>query len=142
MGKRIGNQDFRTASHAIYRLTYHVIWCIKFRRHILSAERRDFLIGKLREEAVAVNCEIVEANGEADHFHFIVDTPPTVCVSELVGRLKSKTASALLDEYGSFFYGKHLRSVWSSGFFVATTGGVTLETLRKYVENQGPTNKS
>ena len=36
MSKLIGNQDFNTASHSVYRLTYHVVWCVKFRRHILT----------------------------------------------------------------------------------------------------------
>jgi REP element-mobilizing transposase RayT len=27
--------------------------------------------------------------------------------------------------------------LWNSGYFVASTRGVTLETLKKYVENQG-----
>jgi putative transposase len=137
MSKLIGNQEFDTASHCIYRLTYHVVWCSKFRRHILSAERKDFVVERLREVAAEVKCRILEANGEADHLHFLLDAPPTVCLSETIGKLKSKTASALLDKFGSFYYGKHARTVWSSGFFVASTGGVTLETLKRYVERQG-----
>ena len=137
MSKLIGNQDFNTASHSVYRLTYHVVWCVKFRRHILTAERRDFLFASLRESAEFVDCQIVEVNGEENHIHFLLDTPPTVVLSELIGKLKSKTAAALLDRFGPFFYGKHERTVWSSGFFVASTGGVTLEVLKHYVENQG-----
>ena len=56
MSKLIGNQDFNTASHSVYRLTYHVVWCVKLRRHILSAEWRDFLFASLRESAEFVNC--------------------------------------------------------------------------------------
>ncbi len=137
MSKLIGNSDFNTASHSVYRLTYHVVWCVKFRRHILTAERRDFLFASLREAAGFVNCQIVEANGEENHVHFILDAPPTIVLSEVIGKLKSKTAGAMLDRSGSFFYGKHARTVWSSGFFVASTGGVTLEVLKHYVENQG-----
>jgi putative transposase len=137
MSKLIGNQDFNTASHSVYRLTYHVVWCVKFRRHILSAEWRDFLFASLCESAEFVNCQIVEVNGEENHIHFLLDTPPTVVLSELIGKLKSKTAAALLDRFGPFFYGKHERTVWSRGFFVASTGGVTLEVLKHYVENQG-----
>jgi REP element-mobilizing transposase RayT len=63
-----------------------------------------------------------------------------VVLSDLIGKLKSKTASRLLDQEGSFFFGKLARTVWSSGFFVASTGGVTLETLRSYVQRQGAPN--
>jgi len=100
-------------------------------------ERRDFLFASLRESAEFVDCQIVEVNGEENHIHFLLDTPPTVVLSEIIGKLKSKTAAALLDRFGPFFYGKHERTVWSSGFFVASTGGVTLEVLKHYAENQG-----
>ena len=137
MSKLIGNAEFNTASHCVYRLTYHVVWCVKFRRHILTAERREFLFETLRQTAAYVNCQIIEVNGEENHIHFLLDAPPTIVLSEAVGKLKSKTASAMLDKFGSFFYGRHKRTVWSSGFFAASTGGVTLEVLKHYVENQG-----
>jgi REP element-mobilizing transposase RayT len=66
-------------------------------------ERRDFLFASLRESAEFVNCQIVEVNGEENHIHFLLDTPPTVVLSELIGKLKSKTAAALLDRFGPFF---------------------------------------
>ena len=137
MSKLIGNQSFETASHSCYRLTYHVVWCIKFRRHILNALQRDFVIEALNHAATEIKCKIIEANGEADHLHFILDAPPTICISDTIGKLKSKTASAFLDRFGSVFYGNHKRTLWSSGFFVASTGGVTLEVLKHYVQNQG-----
>lgn len=79
----------------------------------------------------------MEINGEDDHVHFLLETPPTIAPSEIIGKLKSKSASQLLDRFGSFFWSKHLRTVWSSGFFVTSTGGVTLEVLKTYIENQG-----
>ena len=32
-------------------------------------------------------------------------------------------------------------SFWSRSFFLATTGGVTLDILKQYVENQGNNNR-
>jgi putative transposase len=61
-------------------------------------------------------------------------------LSEVIGALKSKSASALLDQFGSFFNGKHQRTVWSSGFFLCSVGGATLEILKAYIENQGEPN--
>ncbi|MBF0209034.1 MAG: transposase [Oligoflexia bacterium] len=29
------------------------------------------------------------------------------------------------------------RTFWSDGYFVATTGQVSAETIRRYIENQG-----
>jgi hypothetical protein len=43
MRQRIGNLDFDCASHCVYHLAVHV-FCTKFRRHIFTWEKRDFLL--------------------------------------------------------------------------------------------------
>ena len=137
MSKLIGNTNFKTASHCVYRLSYHVIFCTKFRRHILTPEKRALLLQTLRDLALEIQCEITEINGETDHIHFLLEAPPAVCLSSVIGILKSKSASALLNAFGSFFWGKHARTVWSSGFFVCSTGGAPLSVIKAYIENQG-----
>jgi putative transposase len=94
----------------------------------------------IHKEAENIDCKILEINGEEDHIHFLLDTPPTVCLSSLIGKLKAKSASAFLDKFGSVFWAQHSRTLWSSGYFVCSTGGVTLEILKKYIEQQGETN--
>ena len=134
---RIGNLDFDCASHCVYHLAAHVVFCTKFRKHILTLEKRDYLYNILRETATLVRCSLQEVNGAEDHIHFLLRYPPTVNLSDVVGALKSKSAKAMLEKFGSFFYGKHLRTLWSSGFFLCSVGGATLETLKAYIENQG-----
>lgn len=87
--------------------------------------------------ATEVKCKIAEINGEDDHIHFLLEAPPSICLSDVIGKLKSKSASSLLDKFGSFFLGKHERTVWSSGFFVCSTGGAPLDVIKAYIENQG-----
>ena len=91
----------------------------------------------MRQIAVEYHSEIMEWNGESDHIHMMLRYPPTVVLSNLVGALKSKSASAVLDRFGSVYYGKHLRTFWSSGFFLCSVGGATLAILKAYIENQG-----
>lgn len=91
----------------------------------------------MRQIAALVKCRITEINGEEDHLHFLLHYPPTANLSDVVGALKSKSAKAMLDRFGSFFYGKHERTLWSSGFFLCSVGGATLEILKAYIENQG-----
>jgi len=63
--------------------------------------------------------------------------PPTIVLSDMVGALKSKSAARVLDKFGTVYYGKHERTFWSSGFFLCSVGGATLEILKAYIENQG-----
>jgi len=55
----------------------------------------------------------------------------------VVGRLKHISAEFFLKRYGAQSWGNHKHTLWNSGYFVESTGGVTLEILEKYVENQG-----
>jgi len=137
MRKRIGNLYFDRASHCVYHLAAHVVFCTKFRRHTLTSEKRDFLKSSMEEIAANYKAEIMDWNGEEDHIHMLVRYPPTVVLSDLVGALKSRSASAVLNRFGSVYYGKHLRTFWSSGFFLCSVGGATLEILKAYIENQG-----
>ena len=66
-----------------------VVFCTKFRRHILTAERRDFTNTTLHSIAESVKCEIIEFGAEEDHIHFLLRYPPTVELSAIVGTLKT-----------------------------------------------------
>ena len=52
----------------------------------------------------------------------------------MVGKIKSMTAKVLREEF------PHLKSrlpnLWTRSYFVASTGGVTLQVLKQYVESQ------
>jgi putative transposase len=133
--KRIGNLDFDTASHCIYHLAVHLVFCAKFRRKILSD--LGFLRSTLSDVARGLDCVVIEFGGESDHIHFLLRYPPTANLSAVVGTLKAKSASIMLDKLGSFFWGRHTRTLWSSGFFLCSVGGATLEILKTYIEQQG-----
>ena len=136
--KRIGNLDFDCASHCVYSLSVHVVFCTKFRRKIL--DNLSFLRETFLSIAADIGCSIVEFGGETDHVHLLLKYPPTASLSAVVGTLKSRSASAYLNRFGSFYWGRHNRTLWSSGFFLCSAGGVTLETLRAYIEQQGLAN--
>jgi putative transposase len=91
----------------------------------------------MRRLAADRGAEIIEWNGEGDHIHFLLRYPPTLVLTDLVRVLKSGSASATLDKFGSVYYGKHARTFWSSGYFLCSVGGATLEILKQYIENQG-----
>jgi hypothetical protein len=60
-----------------------------------------------------------------------------VVLSSLIGAIKSQRAAAALDRFGSVYWGKDSRTLWSSGFFLCSVGGDTLEILKQYIET-GP----
>jgi putative transposase len=90
----------------------------------------------MQEYTKTIGLSIKEVKGEADHIHFILETKPTDKLSNIVGCLKSKTASFLYSKYTFPYWGKLSRTIWSSGYFVCSTGGVTIDVLKQYIKNQ------
>jgi putative transposase len=97
----------------------------------------NFLKTILPEIADHYDYQMVEIGGEADHIHVILQVSPTDSISVAVARLKSVSAKLFLNRFGSQFWGKHRRTLWNSGYFVSSVGGVTLDVLKHYVESQG-----
>lgn len=58
------------------------------------------------------------------------------CTSKIVQYLKGRFSRLIQDEFPELkkrYWGQHL---WARGYFCATVGSVTEETIKKYIENQ------
>jgi len=129
--------SYRKTSHAIYDLKYHVVWVTKYRKPVLRGE-----LGKRLRDLIRQTCETLEVYIEsghiaADHVHLLVSVPPNLSVSDLMQRLKGRSSRKMLDEFGELkkqFWGQHL---WARGYFAASSGNVTDEIIKQYIESQG-----
>ena len=72
------------------------------------------------------------------HLHMVLVIPPKYSIAEGMGKLKSQSASQLREEFPWLekVYWKE-SIVWSPGYFVSSVG-VDAETIKRYVEHQGP----
>ena len=72
-----------------------------------------------------------------DHIHIMVSIPPQVSVSKLIQKLKGKTSYKLQREFASLrkeYWGQRM---WARGYFACSTGNVTDEMIKDYIENHG-----
>lgn len=69
-----------------------------------------------------------------DHVHLLVGCDPQFGIHRLVKLLKGYSSHALRAEFPALK--RRLPSLWTNSYFVSTVGGVTLETLQRYVESQ------
>jgi len=129
-------QMYRKGSHTIYDIKYHIVWITKYRKSVLSglvAERcREIIRQVCKEEEV----EIIKGHVSKDHIHLLVSVPPTLSVSKLVQLVKGRSSGKLLQEDKNLqkqYWGQHL---WARGFFVASSGNITDEMIKEYIENQ------
>lgn len=77
---------------------------------------------------------VVEIEVLPDHVHLLLDVDPRVGIDAVVGKIKGYTAYRILQEYR---WMKHrLPSLWTRSRFIATVGAVSLETVKRYIEEQ------
>jgi putative transposase len=132
--------DDTSSSHSVQRLIYPIVLVGKFRRHVLTASPLKYLtyLTKLLPRIAAYyKYRTWEVNGEADPIHCLLECPPSTSVSTAVARLKSVSSQFFFNRYGSQFWSNHSRTLGNSGYFAASTGGVSIGILPRYVENQG-----
>lgn len=129
--------DFVSKGRSVSDLKVHLVLVTKYRRKAFTAEmlkRLDTIFVELLEKW---DCKLVEFNGEEDHVHALFQYHPDIEISKLVNNLKSVSSRKLRQEFAEHLEGFYWKDVfWSGSYFVASCGGVTVSTLRKYIEAQ------
>ncbi len=126
--------EYRSNHNVTYTCRYHVVFCPKYRRKVLVPPIDERLKTILMEQMERWGQELIEMEVMPDHVHLLVGCDPQFGIHRLVKLLKGFSSHALRQEYPSLK--RRLPSLWTNSYFVATVGGVTLETVKRYVETQ------
>ena len=125
-------------NNAVFDLTYHLVLVTKWRRKALSED----MLRRFGEIAGSTlmdwRCSLVEFGGEADHVHLLFRAHPALDLSRLVNNLKTVTSRLLRKEFSADlarFYWKPV--LWHGAYYVGSVGHASIETVRRYVEEQG-----
>lgn len=124
-------------AHAVYTLQFHYVCTVKYRRKVLSEEVSSRLFAINEAVAAGFGIELLEQNTDEDHIHILFSSKPQICLSRFINSLKSTSSRLLRKEFPAVKKALHGGAFWSPSYFLASTGEVTLEVLREYVQNQG-----
>ena len=94
------NDEYVHARTCVYNVHYHIVWCVKYRRKVLTPEIEATLQEVLKqigmENGFSVDqCEV----GEADHVHCFVSAPPKLSITFIVKHLKGVSGLRLFHQY-------------------------------------------
>ncbi len=121
----------------VYSLNIHLVLVTKYRLNIIDKPIQERLYEIFADTCEKWSSNLVEINGEADHVHLLISYPPDVQLSKLVNNLKTVSSRLIRKEFEERVAKAYRKRVfWSGAYFVASTGGVTLEQVKAYVENQ------
>ena len=124
--------------HSVYALQYHLVQCIKYRRKALADEKViDFLKQKIHEISYSFQVEVISIEPDKDHFHQLFKGKPTLDIPRYLNAIKTITSREIQRKFPEVRKMLWNSQFWSRSYFLATTGQVTLDQLKKYVESQG-----
>ena len=126
--------ELKTHNNIAYNCHYHVVFCPKYRRKVLVNGVDERLKMILIETIEKWGQELLELEVMPEHVHLLVGCDPQFGIHRLVKYLKGTSSRYLRQEFPQLK--RRLPSLWTNSYFVATTGGITLETLKRYVEGQ------
>ena len=128
--------NYRKGSHTIFQCTYHIVWIPKYRYPILTGQVALRLRELVRQIAGANEVDILSGNVGSDHIHLHVSIPPHLSVSNFVQFVKGATSRKIQMEFEDIrkrYWGQH---IWARGYFVATSGAVTMDMIQEYIRKQ------
>lgn len=119
---------------AVCSLRYHLVWCPKYRRPVLEGAVTDRL-RQLIAEVTAEHAMTVHAlEVMPDRVHLLVEADPTLCVAEIVNRIKGRSSRVLRQEFP--WLRRRLPTLWSRSYYAGSVGHVSEPTVRRYLETQ------
>lgn len=129
--------QWRTGRSCVFKNNVHLVFVTKYRREVFTGDMLDRMRVLFIESCEQMDVELIEFGGEDDHVHVLVNVPPKLAISNLVGKLKGKSSYFLRKEFmpqlKTKLWGKHL---WSPSYCVVSCGGAPLEIVRQYVDHQ------
>jgi putative transposase len=135
--------ELESANHCVYKIRYHMVLCVKYRKKLLhdsdKIEFIKFLCSEI-EQRYSIVFDTIGTDG--DHLHIFVGAAPKYSPSKIMQIIKSILARELFKRYPEIkkqLWGGHF---WSEGGYIGTVGDdVTSEIVREYINKQGIKNE-
>jgi putative transposase len=124
----------RASAGGAYDLGYHVVWCPKYRRPVLTGAVADRCRELIAQKSAERGWEIAALEVMPDQVRLVVKATPADSPAHIANQFKGFTSRMLRAEF------PHLRSrlptLWSRSYFAATVGAVSAATVERYIDTQ------
>lgn len=128
----MGNELIKS-SHSVHSLIYHLIQCTDKQKKILeNKEVIDLLKTQIYNISKNFNVEVLGIEPDKDYFHMTFRAKPTLNIPKYLNAIKCITSREIQRNFPKVGNG----SLWAPSYFLSTSGQVTLETLKDYIDKQ------
>jgi len=125
-------ERYRHLRGSVSTMTYHFVWCPKYRRKVLIGRIETRLRALILRKTKKLHCEIVALEVMPDPVHLFLKAPPTHAPQYIANQMKGFTSHTLREEFSDLK--SRLPSLWSRSYYVSSAGVVSAATIQKYIE--------
>ena len=129
--------ELESNNHSVFYINYHLILVVKYRRRVINDEISNRLKEIFEKISPNYNISVTEWNHDIDHVHILFKAQPNSELSKFINAYKSASSRLIKKEYPQIKNKLWKEYFWSRSFCLITTGGATIETIKKYIQSQG-----
>lgn len=119
---------------SVYNISYHLVWCPKYRRRVLV----NGIDNRLKEilYSIASEIDVIIENIEVrpEYVHLFVKSTPVMSPAGIISQMKGKSSRVLREEFPELK--RRLPTLWTRSYYVESVGNVSEERIKKYIEEQ------
>lgn len=130
-----------TNNHSVFLLYYHLVLVTKYRRQVIDGEVPDYAKQMFERISEKYNITLVEWNHDRDHVHIMFKAEPKTKLTKFINTYKSASSRLIKRDFPKAKKYLWKEMFWSKSFCLITTGGATIDVIKKYIQNQGTNNK-
>ncbi|MBO3458192.1 IS200/IS605 family transposase [Aetokthonos hydrillicola Thurmond2011] len=125
--------EYRRAEGSVTSLNYHFVFCPKRRKAVLVNQVAARLQEIIFELVTEHGWKLIALEIMPDHVHCFLNVPPHESPSDIARWIKGRASHHLRQEFPEL---KKMPCLWSPSYFVASTGQVSTEVVKRYIEDQ------
>ena len=131
--------NYSKKNHKKFLIKYHIIFVVKYRKKLLVGKLKWDMNNIMRHIAISSDFDIDEIQSDENHIHILVNSVPKISPTSIISRLKQQSTVDIWKNHTNILSNHFWKeqTFWSDGYFVCSVGNASIETIKKYIENQG-----
>lgn len=125
---------YRLSAGSVFSLKYHLVWCPKYRKPVLTGAVAKRLRTLLNQKAKELGATMHALEIMPDHVHLFIESDPTKAPAHIAAQFKGYTSHELREEFS--WLRSRLPSLWSRSYYIGSVGHVSEATVRRYIAEQ------
>lgn len=124
-------------NHSVFLLHYHLVLVVKYRRKVFSDKMSNYAKNIFVRIAQSYNITLLKWNHDIDHVQIMFKAHPNTEISKFINAYKSASSRLIKKDFPLVRKKLWKEMFWSRSYCLITNGGVPLDVVKQYIQNQG-----